>query len=61
MIAIRYKFAAFLKSLATDPSDLLCLLVYAFAITFVAAVLVDACIQKRKFDRLRKPYERGRT
>ncbi len=59
-IPIRYKLAAFLKGMATEPSNLLCLLVFAFATVFVVSLLVDAFIQKRKFDRLRKPYLRGR-
>lgn len=58
---MRYKLAAFLKALATDPSNLLCLVVCAFALSFVVALLVDWWIQKRKFDRLKKPYQRGRA
>ena len=60
MIEIRYKLAAFLKDLVANPSNLLCLVVYAFALIFVVTLLVDAFIQKRKFDRLKKPYQRGR-
>ncbi len=61
MNPMRYKLADYFKTLATDPSNLLCLAVFTFAITFVIAVVVDAFIQKRRFDRLKKPYQRGRT
>jgi hypothetical protein len=61
MIEMRYKLAALLKALATDPANLLCLIVFAVAGTFVIAVVVDAVIQRRKFNRLKKPYQRGRV
>lgn len=61
MTAFRYKLSEFLKNLFADPADLVCLAVYTFAIIFVVAVLLDAFVRKRRADRLRKPYNRGRS
>jgi len=60
MTTFRYKLAEFLRTLTTDPASLLCLAVYTFAVIFVVAVVADAIIRKRKADRLRKVYQRGR-
>jgi hypothetical protein len=60
-IPIRYKLATFLKGLAADPLQILYLLVFAVAAIFIVSLLVDAFVQKRKFNRLKKPYSRGRA